>query len=391
VPVAVCAALAWPSSSPLEPLNAGHPTGDSAWAWAFLACAAAAVAAYGLGLLVLRRRAPRLAAVAALAVAIQLAPLAAPLLLSTDAWAYWDYGRIATVHDGNPYRDSPGDFPDDPAFAYSGSEWRDATTVYGPAFTLASEPLAVAAGTSANAAAWIYKSLAAVAILAATACVGLLARRKSFAVAFAGWNPLLAIHLAGGGHNDAWVAALVLGAMALASVGRLRLAGAAWALAVLVKWVPLLLLPLRALEARATGRRVEHAGFAVTALLVAIVATAAYGFGWLEAAGPLARTARSETRYAVPHRLAQLGLPHWLAVGGMLLAFAVAYVWLLREAARGRARLGLTLALLLLAVPYLTPWYLAWVVPLAAADEDPPAELLAFGLSAYLLPQTVPI
>jgi hypothetical protein len=347
--------------------------------------------AYGAGVLALRRRAARLATVGAIAAAVQLVPLAAPLLLSTDVWAYWDYGRIATVHDANPYRNVPAEFPDDPAFPYVGAEWRDDSTVYGPAFTLASEPLASAAGSSADAAAWIYKSLAAAAILIATACAGFLARRKALAVAFAGWNPLLAIHLAGGGHNDAWVAALVLGAMALAAAGRVRLAGAAWALSLLVKWVTVLLLPLRGLEARATGRRVDHAGFAVTVVLVAAVATAAYGLGWLEAFGPLARNAGNETRYAIPHRLEQLGVPRAIAVGLPLLAFAAAYVWLLKEAARGRARLGLAMGLLLVAVPYLTPWYLAWVVPLAAADEDPPAQLLGFGLSAYLLPQTIPI
>ena len=389
--VAVCVALAWPSSSPLEPVNAGRPGGDTAWAWAFLGSAAAALAAYGLGVLALRRRAARLVTVVVLAAAIQLAPLAAPLLLSTDVWAYWDYGRIATVHDGNPYRSVPADFPGDPAFPYVGAEWRDDTTVYGPAFTLASEPLAAAAGTSADAAAWIYKSLAAVAILVATACAGLLARQKVAAVAFAGWNPLLAIHLAGGGHNDAWVAALVLGAMAFAATGRARLAGVAWALSLLVKWISVLLLPLRALEARAHGRRVDHVGFAVTFVLVAAVATVAYGLGWLEAFGPLARNAGNETRFAIPHRLEQLGVPKHAAVGAPLVAFALAYAWLLREAVRGRARLGLAMGLLLLAVPYLTPWYLAWVVPLAAADEDPPAQLLGFGLSAYLLPQTVPI
>ena len=62
-------------------------------------------------------------------------------------------------------------------------------------------------------------------------------------------NPVLALHAAGGGHNDAWLGALVLAALALAASNRRWLAGAAWALAVLVKWVPLVFLVLRALEA----------------------------------------------------------------------------------------------------------------------------------------------
>ena len=42
-------------------------------------------------------------------------------------------------------------------------------------------------------------------------------RCPAFAVAFVGWNPLLAIDFAGGGHNDVWMMVLVLGAPALAA------------------------------------------------------------------------------------------------------------------------------------------------------------------------------
>jgi Glycosyltransferase family 87 len=389
--VAVCAAVAWPTESPLVPRNAGRPSGDELWAWLFLGSAAGAFAAYALGLALVSRRRARLRLVAALALAIQLAPLAAPLLLSTDAWTYWMYGRIGAALGGNPYRDPPAEFASDPAFEHVGADWRDSGSVYGPAFTLASEPIALVAGSSANAAAWIYKALAAAAVLAATALAARLASRKAFAVAFVGWNPLLALHFAGGGHNDAWMAALVVAALALAASQRRQVAGVAWAAAALVKWIPLILLPLRAVEARSTGRRVGHLGFAVTALVIAGLATWLYGAEWLSAFGPLARNANAETRFALPHRLGELGLPQWLAAGSFALAFAIAYVWLLREAARGRARLGLATALLLLAIPYLAPWYLVWAAPLAAADDDPPAQWLVLALSAYLLPQTVPI
>jgi Glycosyltransferase family 87 len=391
--VAACAALAWPADSPLTPEDGGQLVGDRGFAVAFLVCAVLAYAAYVAGALVLRLREStlRVRVVIALAVAIQLAPLAAPLLLSTDAWAYWAYGRIGAVLGGNPYRDEPSEFPEDAAHDDLGSDWRDTTSVYGPAFTLVSEPLAVAAGESEDAAAWIYKTLAAAAVLVCTVLAARLARRRSLAAALVGWNPLLAIHFAGGGHNDAWMAALVLGALALGAAGRPRLAGAAWALSVLVKWIPLLFLPLRALEARRTGRRVDHLGFAAAAAIVAALATWRYGRYWLLAAVPLARNAEQQTSFALPHRLEDLGLPRWLAVGLLAVAFLVAYAWLLREAARGRARLGLAAGLLLVAIPYVTPWYLIWALPLAAAEDDDAAQLLAVGIGAYLLPQTIPI
>jgi Glycosyltransferase family 87 len=389
--VVVGAALAWPDNSPLEPLNAGRPEGDDAYAWAFLGVTVCAFVLYLAALLAVTRRGTPLRLVAALAVAIQFAPLGAPLLLSTDAWTYWSYGRIATVHDANPYPDPPADFPDDPSLPYVGADWRDTTSVYGPAFTLASEPLALAAGESANAAAWIYKALAALAVLVATALAVWLSPRRAFACVFAGWNPLLAIHFAGGGHNDAWMAALVLGAMALSAAARPAWAGAAWAVAVLVKWVPLVFLPLRALEARQTGRRIDHRGFAVAAAVVIVLATASYGLGWLEAFGPLARNANTETSYALPHRLQELGVPRAAALGLFGIAFALAYAYLVREALQGRARLGLAACALMLVAPWLVVWYVVWAVPLAAAEDDGAAQLLSLGLCAYLLPQTIPI
>jgi hypothetical protein len=383
--------LAWPDSSPLEPVNGGHPNGESSYAWIFLVLLIAAFAAYVAAILLARVRAPRLAVAWVLACAIQLAPLAAPLLLSTDAWTYWDFGRIATVHDANPYRSTPSDFRDDPAFPYVGTAWRHTTTVYGPAFTLASQPLARAAGTSHNAAAWIYKSIAALAVLGAAGLASRLSRRPALALVFVAWNPVLAVHFGGGGHNDAWIAFLVLAALAAAASGRRQLAGVSWAIAALVKWVPLVLLPLRELEARATHRRVGHLGFAVAAAVIAAAAFVAYGTGWLHAFGPLARNANHETRWSLPHRLQQLGVPHGAAIAAFAAAFLVAYAWLAREAWRGRARLGLATCALLLAVPYLVVWYVVWAIPLAAAEDDEAAGLLALVICGYLLRQTIPL
>jgi len=386
-----CVAAAWPSDSPLVPGFAGSLTGASKWAWLYLVCAVGAFAAYVVGVATLDRFGGALRPVAALSVAIQLAPLGAPLLLSSDAWTYWDYGRIVAVHGGNPYVDTPSDYPRDPAYPYVGAAWRHSTSVYGPAFTLASEPVALASGESADAAAWIFKSLAAVTVLAATAGATLLARRRAFACAFVGWNPLLALAFAGGGHNDAWMAALVLGALVAAASARRQWAGASWAAAVLVKWIPLLFLPLRALEARADARPVRHLGFAAAACVIVAVAWWQFGWHWLGAFGPLAHNANQETRFSIPHRLESAGVPRGVALGVLAAAFAAGYVWLLWSARRGRARLALAACFALLVTPYLAAWYLVWAVPLAAAEDDRAAQLLTLALTAYLLRQAVPL
>ena len=389
--VVACCAVAWRSLSPVVPRNGGIL--DGRHAWLFLVLLAAALAAYLIGLGLLGRSCGRLTGVAIIAVAVQLAPLGAPLLLSTDAWTYWDYGRLAAAHHANPYADRPDAFADDVAFPHMGVAWRHKTSVYGPAFALTSEPIALATGTSASAAAWTYKTLAAVAVLVAAALAAKLAtRRRALALAFVGWNPLLAIHFAGGGHNDAWVGALVLAALALSAGPQRRFAGGVWALAIAVKWVPAVFLLLRLLSGRRESRRATAAGVAAGGVGIALVAAWRYGWHWLGAAAPLAHNAWLETSYALPHRLQGLGLPRSLAVGLTVAALLAGLIWLAREAARsGRARHALAACLILVTSPYLAVWYLGWVVPLAAADEDDRvARIATLGLCAYLLPQTIP-
>ena len=106
---------------------------------------------------------------------------------------------------------------------------------------------------------------------------------------------------------------------------------------------------------------------------------------------PLLRHAQVGSKFSLPDRLEQLGLPHDVALGLCIAGFVVGYGWLALEAHRGRARLGLAAGFLLVATPYLAAWYVVWALPLAAAEDDPPALWLAVGLSAYLLRQAVPL
>ena len=165
----------------------------------------------------------------------------------------------------------------------------------------------------------------------------------------------------------------------------------AWALAIAVKWVAIVFLPLRALEAWRQGRRVGHLGLAAAAAIVVGLATWRYGSAWFDAFGPVSRNLRAGARYSLPNRLESLGVAHGVAVGIFGALFALAYVWLLREAWRGRARLGLAAGLLVAGAPWLVPWYAVWTVPLAAIEEDRAARLLALALCAYLLPAYVPV
>ena len=387
--VGLAVAAAFPEASPLAPEHAG---GETKWAWLYLGASVAAFAVYLLAVVLLARdRTARVGVVLAITAAVQFVPLAGPVLLSTDAYTYWDYGRLGAVHDANPYSDPPSTFPDDPAYPLMGERWRHTTTVYGPGFTLLSEGHASVVGDSAGLAGGLYKGLAAAAMLALAGLAARLGRRPALSAAFVGWNPLLALHFAGGGHNDALMMAFVLAALALAASGRRQLEGAAWACSIAVKWVPLLFLPLRAIELRRNGRPLPYLGFALAAGVLAAAASLRYGTAWLGAFGPLADNLSDQARYSIPSRLSQLGLPEGVATGLLAGLFALAYLALLIEAWRGRARLGLCAGFVLLATTWLVPWYAVWAVPLAAVEEDGAARWLAIGLSAYLLRDAVPI
>ena len=335
----------------------------------------------------LRRPAVPRAPVLLLAAAIQLAPVAAPLLLSTDAYSYWDYGRIGAVHDGNPYADRPSRFPRDPAYRRMGRDWQHKPSVYGPVFTLGSEGVAHVAGSSPRSATRAFRVAAAVAMVALAALASLWG---SFAAAFVGWSPLLALHFAGGGHNDVLMMLFVLAALAGGRTARYRWAGAAWVAGLSMKMTALVFLPLRALEAHRRGRPVSHWSFAAAAVVVAVVASIRYGTHWLGVLSPVANQLHSTSSLGLPYWAGKLGFPERYARDGLLVAFVVFYLWLLWEAWRGRARLGLAACGLLLATSWLQPWYAVWAVPLAAVEEDTLARLAALALSAYFLRDALP-
>jgi hypothetical protein len=371
------------ASSPIRP--------DGAWRATLLAAAVLAFAAYVGGVLVLRRSGASLPAVCALAVAVQLVPLAGPTLLSTDVWTYWMYGRIDAVHGGNPYRDAPSRYADDIAYGEMGSSWHDTTSLYGPLFTLASVGHAKVAGDDPGRAAWLYRAGAAAAMLGVVVAATALARQKAFAAAFVGWNPVLALHFAGGGHNDAAMMALVLLALLLGARGRPNLAGVAWAAAIAIKWVPVAFLALWLVHRRRAGRPLGLAGLAAGAAAIAVVSTAAFGLGWLHASGGLSSQARRTGSFGLARWLGDAGLSHrpQLAVIGLFLLCAFAF--LVREAWRGRLRLGLSGSALAFGQGWLNPWYASWGVSLSAPEEDGAAHLASLALCALVLRDALPI
>lgn len=369
--VAATRHVARPDGSPVDP--SGH------WRTAWVVGLVAAFVLGGAGVLLARRGYVRLRLAVAVAVAVQLLPLAGPLLLSQDAFLYWAEARVVTVHHHSPYRVTPSAYPADPGTRAMSREWRTEKEPYGPVWATVSTVPALAAGRSAHDAQLAYRLLAVLGVLGTVAIVAYRTRSAS-AVALLGWSPLVAFHFAGGGHQDALLVLVLVGALA---AGPTRLGGVLWPVAALIKAVPLVVLPLELARRRMRVPRVFWVALVTASVVLAALATVGYGPGWLTASTV---AAHGTSPIGGVHFLTETGLRHRYAVviGGVV--FLAIYAVLLREAwVRGRGHLGFALVALCMCSSLLRPWYALWPLAVAALEEDPLSEVSAYGLAAYVL------
>jgi hypothetical protein len=327
------------------------------------------------------------------AIALSVAGFAvAPVLLSHDVYSYVDYARLGVQHGLDPYVHPPLAAPGDPAFAEV--TWTEATSAYGPLFTLATYPLAWLPVATAVA---ILKVVAALSVLGIALVVSRLAAARGVdplrAAAFVALNPLVLVHVVGGAHNDGLTMLLAMLGVAALLDGRELPAGAALAAAVATKTSAAFLTPFALLGSAQRSRLLL--GALGGAVAIGIAAYLAFGWDWLSGFG-LAGENQDRTSYmSIPITTARLtGLdPDAVRLAAAIL-FAAAVVYLLAWTWRGgdwiRAAAWTALALLL-ATAWLLPWYLIWVLPLAAISRDRPLQFLTLALTAYQLGARIPL
>jgi hypothetical protein len=187
-------------AGPLGGLWPGFPYGSDAVRFLFTFSLLAMYVGYLLGL----RWIPSLSARWAIAtvVGVHVLLFLAPPLALTDIFNYVNYGRMEVVHHLNPYTSTPIVEPhNDPSFDLS--NWHHLLSPYGPTFTLitfAVVPLGVAASF------WAIKLLLMAASLGTIwlvwKCARLLGREPVQAIVFVGLNPVVLVWGLGGDHND---------------------------------------------------------------------------------------------------------------------------------------------------------------------------------------------
>jgi hypothetical protein len=327
-------------------------------------------------------------AIAALLAAFALAPP----LLSQDVFSYISHARLGAEHGLNPYLHPPSELPGDAAFPYVG--WRDTVSAYGPLFTLASYPLGPA---PVGVALWTLKGIAALAVLGLAVLCASLAPARGLdprpAAALVALNPLVLAHVVGGAHNDALMALLLLvGCAGVLSLREGKAAGALTAAAA-VKVSAAFALPFVLLAAE-SRRRFLAGGIAALVLLGAL-SLLAFGTHALDAVGLAGENQARSSHYSVPSTAARiLGVDNDTARVAALVLYAGLVVALLAWTARGGDWLraaGWAALGLLLASGWLLPWYLLWVLPLAALARDRALVGLVLALTAFQLINRVPL
>jgi hypothetical protein len=329
----------------------------------------------------------------------------APVLLSHDVYSYVDYARLGVRHGLDPFVQPPFAAPGDPAFA--SVTWPDATSAYGPLFTLLTYPLAwLPVGVAVAA----LKAVAALSVLGLAALAARLAAWRGVdpirAAAFVALNPLVLVHVVGGAHNDGLTMLVAMSGVAALLAAREASAGAALLAAVALKASAAFVAPFAVAAPPPTGRFVEPgatfrpvgrllAGAAGAAVLIGVAAHLAFGWHWLDAFGLAGENQGRTSHMSVPVTFARLtGLAVdpvravALALYGATLVALLAWTWRGGDWVRAAAWAALGL---LLATSWLLPWYLILALPLVAISRDRPLQLLTLALTAFQLGTRIPL
>ena len=335
----------------------------------------------------------------------------APPMSLTDVFNYINYGRMEVVHHLNPYTTYPILEPHgDPSYALS--NWHQLLSPYGPLFTLltfALVPLGVAASFWAIKTVLVAASLGT--ILLVWRCARLLELDPVRAIVLVGLNPVVLVWGLGGDHNDFLIVfAITLGFYLLllarsrgasdAARGRIAAwlwplspiemgAGAAFVAATALKASGGVLIPIVLASLVRAPRRFTQV------VLGMILAGAVVGGASLIAFGlhipDLSTQSKVVTSISLPNLL---GLA--LGAGGetetlhsllsavlalsILACCAMAYRRRESIAASGWATVAL-----LVTLGWVLPWYILWLLPLAALARSRRLRNTALVLGAYLI------
>ncbi|HSZ70051.1 MAG TPA: hypothetical protein VK756_06800 [Solirubrobacteraceae bacterium] len=349
----------------------------------------------------------------------------APPLALTDVFNYINYGRMGVLDHLNPYTTIPALEPhSNPSFDLS--NWHGLLSPYGPTFTLityAVVPLGIAGSLWSLKLLMLSASLAT--ILLVWKCARLLDRDPVQAIVLVGLNPIVLLWGLGGVHNDFLTVFFVVLAFYLllrggvhevvagvrprsveggaarvgASLAGLALldlgAGAALVAAISLKASAGIVAPIILVGLLRAPRRLLAviAGMALAGVVLGAASLIAFGPHLPD----LGTQGRLVISVSLPNLLGLvLGqggetdtmrtLLSGVLVASVLLSGLLAWRWRDSLTASGWATIAL-----LVTLAWVLPWYILWVLPLAALSRSRKLRVVALALGAYLILTWMPL
>jgi alpha-1,6-mannosyltransferase len=431
-------------TGPLGGLLPGLTRSSVKLKYLFSAAIVAMYVSYALGLVYVPRLRSRWAI--ATVIAVHFIFFLAPPLALTDIFNYVNYGRMEAVHNLNPYTTIPILEPhSDPS--YDLSNWHQLLSPYGPLFTIFTfvvVPLGVAASFWVLKGCLALASLGTIWLV--WKCAKLLGRDPVKAIVLVGLNPIVLVWGLGGDHNDFLMVFLVVLGFYLLLLARQRdhealgedgvdpldgpfasapppvlpaslaaaravvaevplrtrlrewllplswpeiAAGAAFVAAVAVKASGAVLIPVLLAALLRMPRRLAQVllGMVVTTAAIAVASLIAFGLHFPD----LSTQSKLVTSVSVPNliglALGQGGETDWLHTllsAALIIAVALCCVqaWRRRSAITAS---GWASVALLVTLSWVLPWYVLWVLPMAALSSSRRLRVTALVLGVYLI------
>jgi hypothetical protein len=314
-------------------------------------------------------------------------------------------GRISAVYGLNPFHNVPSQIRNDPFFYLSA--WHDVPSAYGPAWEAIASLTSRVVGNDYMANVVGFKIVGVLGYLLTALFIGLTLReiaprRLMLGVYLYAWNPFVVYLTGSGGHNDTVMTALMLLSV-YCLVRRWYAASTLSALlGALVKFIPVLMIPIIAVVALRELRGSARVRYVVvTAVAGALLLVASYGPYWtglqtlsIERRGSMytgsaATLLRQFLSPVYDGRLDEaFNTPNTntllqriaLALLAVFSITQVIDVWESRDRLQPiRAITAILLFYLLVSCLWFQSWYLAWVIPLAALlDNNPTRRLILY-------------
>ncbi len=369
-------------AGPLRFVLSGLHVGTTVTNYSLSALILALLGAYGVALLAIRTLSTRMIVITI--VAANLLLMLAPPFQLTDMGNYLGYARLGGLHGLNPYTHVIGQEMHDPIYHFA--TWNNLHSPYGELFTALSYPLAFLPIPVAY---WIVK---VVTVLLSLTFIGIvcwcakrLGRDPRYAAVLVGLNPIYLVYAVGGFHNDFFMLVPLTASIAFLLARRDKAAGAMLVIAVAVKFSAVLLLPFLLVAARPTRRRLQVIyGCILAGIPLLIMSLLLFGLSIPN----LSQQGSLLTPFSFPNLFGYL-----LGVGGGTsgilrladLALVVVVLLLLRERGDWLSRAGWATFALIASLGWVMPWYVIWLLPLAALGTSVRLRRVAVGLTVFLV------